>query len=188
MKNLFLIIVAMFIFSGCSYKNESLMLSNYDAQYTGELSKDKKSVFIESIKDIRVDKRSIGYVLEKDKKVHELYSTEDFAKKYKDALEVALRMAGFESSTEQSDAKLVMNINIKSVEFIHNDKSFDKNLRGVIELEVTIKRGESTVTQSFKQEASKWIKPSYRSKDIEPFFNEVFSDSVNSIVSRLTKY
>lgn len=188
MKNLYLIVITIFVFSGCSYKNESLMLSNYDAQYTGELSKDKKSVFIGSIKDIRVDKRSIGYVLENDKKAYELYSTEDFAKKYKEALEVALRMAGFESSTEQSNAKLVINVNIKSMEFIHNDKSFDKNLIGVIELEVIIKRGESTITQSFKQEASKWIKPSYSSKDIEPFLNEVFSDSINSIVSRLTRY
>ncbi|WP_415396354.1 YajG family lipoprotein [Sulfurimonas sp. CS5] len=188
MKNLFLIVATMFVFSGCSYKNESLMLSNYDAQYTGELSKDKKSVFIESIKDIRVDKRSIGYVLKNNKKAHELYSTEDFAKKYKDALEVALRIAGFENSTEQSDAKLVMNVNIKSIEFIHNDKNFDKNLKGTIELEVTIKNASSTITQNFSQVASKWIKPSYRSKDIEPFLNEVFSDSINNIVSRLTKY
>lgn len=188
MKNLFLILCAMFIFSGCSYKSESLTLSKYDAQYKGELSKDKKTVFIESIKDVRSDKRTIGYVLEGDKKAHELYSTEDFEKNYKDALEIALRMAGFENSAEQSDAKLVMNISIKNIEFIYDNKSFDKNLRGKIELEVTIVRGASTISQSFKQEASKWIKPSYNSKDIEPLLNEIFSDSVNSIVSRLTRY
>jgi len=188
MKNLFLLLATVLMFSACSYKNESLMLSQYDAQYTGELSKDKKSVFLESIKDIRADKRSVGYVLESEKKAHELYSTENFEKKYKDALEVALRMAGFENSTQQSDAKLVMNINIKNIEFIYNDKNFDKNLKGIIELEVTIKRGASTITQNFKQEASKWIKPSYSSKDIEPFLNELFSQSVNSVVSRLTRY
>ncbi|EQB35416.1 hypothetical protein M947_09035 [Sulfurimonas hongkongensis] len=188
MKNLFLLLTAMIIFGGCSYKNESLMLSQYDAQYTGELSKDKKSVFIESIEDMRVDKRSLGYVLEGDKKAHELYSTEDFTKKYKDAFEIALRMAGFENSAQQSGAELVMNINIKKIEFIYNNKNLDKNLKGVIELEVTIKKGTSTITQDFKQAASKWIAPSYSSKDIEPFLNEIFSQSVNSVVTRLTKY
>lgn len=188
MRNLFLIFVTVFVFSGCSYKNESLTLSNYNAQYTGELSKDKKSVFIESIKDVRADKRSIGYVLESGKKAHELYSTENFEKKYEDSLHIALRMAGFENSMQQSDAKLVMNVSIKSIEFIYNDKNFDKNLKGKIELDVTIKNGASTITQSFKEESSKWIKPSYSSKDIEPFLNEVFSDSINNIVSRLTRY
>jgi len=178
----------MIIFSGCSYKNESLMLLQYDAQYIGELSKDKKSVFIESIKDIRVDKKNIGYVLEGEKKAYELYSREDFAKKYEHALLLALRMAGFESSAQQSDAKLVMGISIKNIEFIYNNKIFDKNLKGIIELEVTIKRGTSTITQNFKQAASKWIAPSYSSKDIEPFLNEIFSQSVNSVVSRLTRY
>jgi len=187
MKSLLLLLATILIFSGCSYKNESLMLSQYDAQYTGELSKEKKSVFIESIRDLRVDKRSIGYVLEGEKKAHELYSTEDFSKKYNEALLVALRMAGFENAA-QHDAKLVVNISIKNIEFIYNSKNFDKNLKGVIELEVTIKRGASTITQNFKQAASKWITPSYSSKDIEPFLNEIFSQSVNSIVSRLTRY
>ncbi|MDD2449289.1 MAG: YajG family lipoprotein [Sulfurimonas sp.] len=188
MRNLLLLLATIVIFSGCSYKNESLMLSQYDAQYTGELAKDKKSVFIESIRDIRVDKRNIGYVLEGDKKSYELYSTEDFSKKYNDALLVALRMAGFQSVAKQNGAKLVVNISIKKIEFIYNNKSFDKNLKGVVELEVTIKRGASTITQNFKQAASKWIAPSYTSKDIEPFLNEIFSQSVNSIVSRLTRY
>lgn len=188
MRNLFLLLVAMVMISGCSYKNESLMLSKYDAQYTGELSKEKKSVFIESIKDMREDKRSIGYVLEGDKKAHELYSTEEFSKKYRDALGIALTMAGFDASVEQSDAKLVISIEIKKIEFIYNNKNFDKNLKGNIELEVTIKRGGTTITQNFKQAGSKWIKPSYSSKDIEPFLNEIFSQSVNSVVSRLTRY
>ena len=188
MKNIYLLLVAVFIVSGCSYKNESLMLSKYDAQYTGELSKDKKSVFIDSIKDVRVDKRSIGYVLEGDKKAHKLYSTEDFSKKYKSAFEVALRMAGFKNSLEKNDAALVVSVSIKNIEFVYDNKNFDKNLKGKIELEVRIKRGASTITQNFSEVASKWIKPSYSSKDIEPFLNEIFSQSVNRVVSRLTRY
>ncbi|MDA3908448.1 MAG: hypothetical protein PF437_05125, partial [Sulfurimonas sp.] len=63
-----------------------------------------------------------------------------------------------------------------------------KNLKGEIELEVIIKKGNETITQNFKPSASKWIGPSYRSKDLEPFFNELFSDSISNIVSRLTGY
>ena len=170
---------------GCSYKNESINLSSYNAEYTGETSKEKKSVFIELVKDVRADRKTIGYILKNGKKTRNLFSTEDFEKKYKDGLSSALRMAGFQAASD-ANADLVMSVNIKNIELIYDDKSFDKNLRGKIELEVIIKKGKETVTQNFKPSASKWISPSYSSKDLEPFLNELFSDSINDIVSRLT--
>ncbi|EDZ61252.1 hypothetical protein SMGD1_0358 [Sulfurimonas gotlandica GD1] len=187
MKNLFYMLAVVVFLGGCSYKNESINLSSYNTEYTGETSKEKKSVYIESVKDVRDDKRTIGYILKDGKKTTNLFSTEDFEKKYKDGLSSALRMAGFKASSDVN-ADLVMNINIKNIELIHNDKSFDKNLKGQIELEVIIKKGTETVTQNFKPSASKWISPSYSSKDLEPFLNELFSDSINDIVSRLTAH
>jgi uncharacterized lipoprotein len=188
MKSLFYLFAVVLLISGCSYKNEAIKLSSYNAEYAGEISKDKKTVYIESIKDARVDKHNIGYVLKNSEKSVELFSNSDFEKKYKDGLNNALRMAGFKTSLEADKALLIMNVSIKKVELVYNDKSFDKNLKGEIEIEVIIKKGDETITQNFKPSASKWIKPSYTSKDLEPFLNELFSDSINSIVSRLTRY
>ncbi|WP_373034538.1 YajG family lipoprotein [Sulfurimonas sp.] len=187
MKSILYLVAVVVFLGGCSYKNESINLSSYNAEYTGEISKEKKSVFIESVKDVRVDKRTIGYILKDGIKTINLFSTEDFAKNYKDGLSSALRIAGFKVGSG-SNADLVMSISIKNIELIHNDKTFDKNIKGEIELEVIIKKGNETITQNFKPSASKWIGPSYRSKDMEPFLNELFSDSINSIVSRLTKH
>ncbi|PHQ65092.1 MAG: hypothetical protein COB99_05990 [Sulfurimonas sp.] len=187
MKSLFYILAVVVFLGGCSYKNESINLSSYNAEYTGKTSKEKKSVFIESVKDVRVDKKTIGYILKNGEKITKLFSNENFEKKYRDGLSSALHMAGFQTG---SDAKsdLVINVNIKNIELIHDDKSFDKNLRGNIELEVIIKKENETITQNFKPSASKWISPSYSSKDLEPFLNELFSDSISDIVSRLTAH
>jgi uncharacterized lipoprotein YajG len=187
MKSLFYMLAVVVFLGGCSYKNEAINLSSYNAEYTGETSKEKKSVYIESVKDVRADKKTIGYILKNGEKTTKLFSNEDFEKKYKDGLSSALHMAGFQTG---SDAKsdLVISVNIKNIELIHDDKSFDKNLKGKIELEVIIKKGNETVTQNFKPSASKWISPSYSSKDMEPFLNELFSDSINDVVSRLTRH
>ncbi len=187
MKSLFYILAVVVFLGGCSYKNEAINLSSYNAEYTGESSKEKKSVFIASIKDVRDDKKTIGYILENSKKTTKLFSNENFEKKYRDGLSTALHMAGFQTATD-ANADLVMSVNIKNIELIHDDKSFDKNLKGKIELEVIIKKGSKTITQNFKPSASKWISPSYSSKDLEPFLNEMFSDSINGIVSRLTAH
>ncbi|WP_372999242.1 YajG family lipoprotein [Sulfurimonas sp.] len=187
MKSIFYMIAVVVFLGGCSYKNEAINLSSYNAQYLGETSKEKKSVFIESVKDVRADKKSIGYILKNGEKTTKLFSNEDFEKKYKDGLTSALHMAGFKAGSD-ANSDLVMSVNIKKIELIHEDKSFDKNLKGQIELEVIIKKGNETITQNFKPSASKWISPSYSSKDLEPFLNELFSDSINDVVSRLTKH
>jgi len=188
MKSLFYLFAVMLLVGGCSYKNEAIKLSSYNAQYTGESSKEKKSVYVESIKDARSDKHNIGYIMKNGEKVEKLFSNDDFEKKYREGLSNALHMAGFKSGTLSDNPELVININIKKIQLVHNDKSFDKNLKGEIALEVIIKKGNETVTQNFKQKASKWISPSYSSKDMEPFLNELFSDSINGIVSRLTQH
>ncbi|WP_294963227.1 YajG family lipoprotein [Sulfurimonas sp.] len=187
MKSMFYLLAVVVFLGGCSYKNEAINLSSYNAQYLGESSKEKKSVLIESVVDARVDKKTIGYILKDGKKTTKLFSNENFEKKYMDGLRSALHMAGFKSALD-AEADLVVSVNIKSIEIIHDGKSFDKNLKGMIELEVIIKKGKETITQNFKPSASKWMKPSYSSTDLEPFLNELFSDSINDVVSRLTRH
>ncbi len=82
---------------------------------------------------------------------------------------------------------MVVEIYIKDIEMIYNDKNFDTNLKGEIEIEVIVRKGADVITQNFRQKGSKWIAPSFESKDLEPFLYTLFADSIDQIVSRLTR-
>lgn len=187
MKKLFyLVVIALFI-GGCSYKNESINLESYKAQYTGPSAKEKKTVYLKFVKDTRADKRSIGYSLKNDKNVR-LYSDVNFAQKYKEGIGFALDIAGFNTDVNVDDASLVLEVYIRKIELAYSDKTFDTNLKGEIEVEVLIRKGEKVIAQNFRQKGNEWITPSFNSKDLEPFLYGLFADNINDIVSRLTNY
>ncbi|MFA6191244.1 MAG: YajG family lipoprotein [Sulfurimonas sp.] len=188
MKNLFYVVIIALLMGGCTYKNEALNLPSYKADYAGAVSADKKSVYVSVIKDMRKDKRGIGYVMDDGQKIARLYSDVNFPAKYKEGLGYALNIAGFNTDVSAENASLIMEVYIRNIEIIYSDKSFDKNLVGEIEIEVIIKRDGEVITQNFRQKGGKWIVKSYESKDLEPFLHSLFSDSINDIVSRLTRY
>ena len=173
---------------GCSYKNEAINLSSYKGEYAGEIAKNNKTVYLRNVKDMRASKRFIGHILKNGEKFQNFQSNADFATKYKEGLNYALDIAGFTVVSNAADASMTMDVFIKDISIVYNDKNFDKNLKGEIEIEVVLDRGQKVTTQSFRQRASKWIAPSYDSKDIEPFLYTLFSDSINDIASRLTRY
>lgn len=186
MKSIFYLVAIMLLVSGCSYKNEAINLESYKAQYTGPIAKEKKSVYVKVVQDIRKDKRSIGYTQNDGEKMTTLYSEVDFVKRYKKGLGYAFNIAGFD--TETKNASLVIEVNIKKIELVYNNKNFDTNLKGTLIVEVIIQKGNKTITHNFRQQASKWIKPSFKSKDLEPFLYTLFVDNINDIVSKLTEY
>ena len=188
MKNIFYILMVTLLISGCSYNNEAVGLHAYKADYAGDLSNDHKSVYIQVVRDTRLDKRTIGYFLKDGRRVDAFYSNADFARKYKEGLGYALNIAGFNNVTSPDGAALSIEVYIKNIRIIYNDKVADQNLYGEIETEVIVHRGSEVITQHFTQKDGKWIPPSYTSKDIEPFLYSLFASSVNQIVSRLTSY
>jgi len=186
MKFLSSLLVGVLFFTGCSYKNESINLQTYKTNYSGPIVKHTKSVDLLDVKDIRKDKKNIGYLLDDADKTINLYSDVDFSQKYKDGLQKALKSAGYDVSSNKVPMK--MKVYIQNIELVKKDKSFNENLSGKILITVVITKGTKTIKQNFKQEKSKWIKPIYNSQDLEPFLYELFSDSINSIVARLTNY
>ena len=188
MKNLFYLVIAALLMGGCSYKNEAMNLPSYKADYAGAVSNEKKGVYVSIVKDMRKDKRGIGHVLDDGEKIARLYSDVNFPAKYKEGLGYALNIAGFNTEVTAESADLIMEVYIRNIEIVYDKKSFDKNLVGEIEIEVAIKRGGEVITQNFRQKGGKWIVKSYESKDLEPFLYTLFSDSVNDIVTRLTRY
>lgn len=187
MKHLFFAAVALLIFSGCTYKNEALSLESYKAEYKGPITRDKKVVYLKPVKDLRAKKNIIGYVDQKSSTTINFYSNENFAEKYTEGLGYALNLAGFNTDASSSEANLVVEVYIKDIELIYNDKNFDANLNGEIEIEVVVRKGDDVITQNFRQKGSKWIAPSYNSKDLEPFLYSLFTDSIDQIVTRLTR-
>lgn len=187
-KIIFLLVGAVLFMGGCAYKNETIGLHAYKGEYSGEIAPKNKTVYLRSVKDMRTNKRVIGYIMKDGARYQSFYSDADFANKYKEGLGYALDIAGFNTVANANDASLVMDVMIKNIEIVHNDKNFDKNLKGEIEIEVVIDRGQKVTTQSFRQKASKWISPSTSSKDVEPFLYTLFADSINDIASRLTNY
>lgn len=187
MKKLLFFSLLLLLVTGCTYKNEALSLAPYATQYNGPLAKAKNTVYVRLVKDLRKDKTIIGYLRDNGKTLAPLYSNADFEARYQDGIAYALRVAGFDTDASTNVASLVVEIYIKDIELIHNDKSFDTNLKGEIEIEVIVRKGSEVITQNFRQKGSKWLKPSFESKDLEPFLYELFADSIDQIVSRLVR-
>ena len=188
MKNVFYAVLIALLLGGCSYKNESITLKSYKADYAAEVSQEKKTISLSVVKDIRTDKRTVGYIEQDGKKIVTLFSDTNAEAKYKEGLIHAMNLAGFRTNAGDNLASFDVEVYIKNIKLVYNDKSFDENLKGTIEIEVIVKRGSETIKQNFVQKAGVWISPSYSSKDLEPFLNTLFSDSINDIVSRLTRY
>jgi uncharacterized lipoprotein YajG len=185
-KTLYLLAIAL-IMGACSYKNEPIVLKPYEVSNNTAISKEKKSVFIESINDQRADTKSIGYAQEHGEKIITFFSNENFEKKYKDALLYALNISEFNTNVSKADASAVIEVNIKEIELVQIDKSFDENLKGKIIIELVLKSGNTITKHNFTQKAGEWLAPSRHSKDLEPFLSMLFSDSIDAIVAKLAE-
>ncbi|WP_345991304.1 YajG family lipoprotein [Sulfurimonas sp. HSL-1716] len=188
MKYLVYVIAIALFLGGCSYKNGAVSLKSYESDYTGTVQKNKRGIYIEALKDIRADKRDIGYAEVKGKKDVTFRSDVDFVQKYRYGLGRALAMAGFNTDVSGKDASLTIEVYIKNIKIVYEDKTFDENLKGEIDLQVIVKKDAKTTTLDFKERKGKWIAPSYDSRDIEPFLYTMFAQSINDIVSRLADY
>lgn len=182
MKILLSSIIALALLSGCSYKNEAIGLKPYQGSYKGEKLGTPKEITLVSVQDSRSDKQMIGSIMENDKKITSLFSDVDFAKRYERGLQDALKIAGF---TLGNEGKRV-SVAIEKIDLVYMDKSFDENLKGEMVIAITIQEGDVTTTQKVKQKAGKWIAPSHSSKDLEPFLHELFSNSIDEVVAKLT--
>ncbi len=189
MKNLFFLVIATFLIGGCAYKNEAVDLSSYHMQNAGVTSQNHTNIYLAPVLDARENKTSIGYVQADKKTVTQLYSYTDFASKYQEGLNNALKAAQFNVEKEATPDALHVDVKIKKIELVYNDTNkLDENLHGKIIMEVTTTRQDQIVTQTFTQEQGIWIKPSYNSKDVEPLLYKLFEGSINDIVAKLSRF
>ena len=188
MKNFIYLLVAALLIGGCTYKNEAIELPTYKGEYSGQPAKENKAVYLRSVNDLRSDKKVIGYTIVGDKKDVSFYSDADFTGRYTTGLHYALDIAGYKVVSNANDADLVLDVNIKKIEIIYDNKTFESNLKGNMEIEVVIEKDKKITRQNFRPKTSKWMAPSFDSKDVEPFLYTLFSDNINEITSNLSNY
>ncbi len=187
MKNTIYILVLALTMGACTYKNEAITLKPYEAYSNTTITKEKKNIYIQSIQDVRIDKKSIGYALENGEKKIIFFTHENFKKKYEDVLLYAFNILGFNTEINKSDASLVIDIYIKDIELIQMEKFFDKNIKGKIVVELVVRKGSTVTRYTFTQNEAKWMSPSHNSKDLEPFLSTLFAGSINSITAKLAE-
>lgn len=186
MNKLYSLVAVVVLITGCSYQNEAIELSSYKTQYMGQTAQDKNSIYLSSVSDTREDKTSIGYVEANGQVTTKLYSHVNFADRYRDALTRVLKVAKFNLANNPTDANTKIDVKIKDIQLIYNDTNkFDENLKGKIIVEVILTKADKVNELTFTQKQGTWIKPSYTSKDIEPFLDTLFTDSIDDIVSKL---
>jgi len=185
-KTLSLTLLALFM-GACSYVNEPLKLQPYEANYAAPVSKEKKSIYVRSVNDLRADKQNIGYAVEGGKRTRTFFTYENFSKKYADALKYALNISEFNTNVTPREASAIIDVNIKNISLVYLDKSFDENVKGEMAVELVLTQGSRTTKYNFTQKGGKWLKPSRNSTDLEPFLSELFSESIEAVVTKLVQ-
>jgi uncharacterized lipoprotein len=186
MKNLYSLVAAVILMSGCSYKNEAIELSSYKAHALSTTTVDRNNISFLSVTDIREDKTSIGHVEANTQVTTKLYSYVNFADRYKEGLTNVLKDAKFNLVNNPADANTKIDVKIKDIQLIYNDgDKLNENLNGKIVVEVTLTKAGKVNVLTFTQKQGMWIKPSYTSKDVEPLLNTLFTDSIDDMVSKL---
>lgn len=188
MHKFYSLVASVVMLTGCSYKNDPIELSSYKTQYLGKTTQNMNSVSLSSVTDTRENKTSIGYVEANGHVTTKLYSYVNFADRYREGLARVLKLARFNLVNNPLDSDTKIDVKIKDIQLIYNDTNkFDENLQGKIIVEVTLTKADKVNVLTFTQKQGTWIKPSYTSKDIEPFLDTLFTDSIDDIVSTLAK-
>lgn len=186
MNKLYSLVAIAVLMTGCTYKNEALELDAYKVNYVSKTIDDQNTISYLSVTDAREDKSSIGYVLVNDKVYTKLYSNVNFADRYRDGLTKVLKAGKFNLANDPADANRKIDVRIKEIKLIYNDTDkLNENLHGKIVVEVTLTKSDKVNVLTFTQKQGVWIKPSYTSKDLEPFLNRLYTDSIDDIVSKL---
>ena len=174
------------ILSGCAYKDSSLLIQPYKADFIHITQKPEK-IYIKNIIDER-ENRGIIAIITDSQGDNYGYETSDtnFIKWYEDALKKALELNGYEIVNSSCKADETIELRIEKILSTFDRSNLTKaNLFGDIKLSLTIEKGTQTITK----EISEHIK-SYTPiiADKEDFINQIeilLNDSIKMIVKGL---
>lgn len=178
--------LAAIIFSGCSFKGESITFSEPYSIYIGEKAFSK--AYLAGAKDERSDKGTVGIIKNKNGEVQTLITTtQDLTPWFSVAFEREMRAAGFAplSSKDNADFSYQMSVTTLKAEYVTGEFT-GKNLRLLMGISVEITDKNRTITKKYKYDEEKWIKPTFSAetikKELEPFMRESVAATVKNLV------
>ncbi len=188
MKTILSLVIALLLLQGCAYKNEPVALSAYVGKYKGDVLTTGQKLYIQSVKDLRVEPKFLGHKIKNGNKADPFMSEIDFKNRYAKDLSLVLKAAGFKVVSENQEGSWIVDVMLKNLELEYNNKSMQTNLIGRMEIGVVLKRGDKVTNLTFKPEASKWKGSLSSSKEIEPFLYDLFEQSLHEIAHKLAQY
>ena len=178
MKNILLILLAAFVFIGCTQKLETsvhpyLTLNQNETQ-------DIKVNFL-GVNDQR-DTKIVSRTLDGFKVENEYPLNIDVKKWYTQALIKEFKNADMITANEKPDIKLL--VNIKKISAVYTNDNFDtKNLKANIRLELVIKIGDEIITSNIQNKQTLYKTIVFDAESFEPIVNEIMKDSVSKTVA-----
>ena len=184
---LILTLIGMFLFSGCSYKNSSIIVEPYKVNFLS-LKNTHKSIYLNSFKDNRTNKNIVALITNDNGDNLGYATTEvDFKAWYKNALEKALNANGFSITKNPNNANIKINLTLNRLLVTFNKSKLTKeNLTGTISLKLVIKRANDTITKTISENISKYNGLTVSNETFQKQIQILLNDSIKLIVKNLT--
>ena len=184
---LILTLIGMFLFSGCSYKNSSIIVEPYKVNFLS-LKNTHKSIYLNSFKDNRTNKNIVALITNDNGDNLGYATTEvDFKAWYKNALEKALNANGFSITKNPNNANIKINLTLNRLLVTFNKSKLTKeNLTGTISLQLVIKRANDTITKTISENISKYNGLTVSNETFQKQIQILLNDSIKLIIKNLT--
>ncbi len=179
--------IGIFLLSGCSYKSSSIDIKPYQVSFLS-FKNTHKSVYINSFKDERTNKKIVAVVTNNDgDNLGYTTSNVNFGVWYKNALKKALNANGFIMVTNPKNATFKINLVLNKL-FVTFNKSelIKENLTGTISLQLIIKKGNETITKTISENISKYNGLTVSNETFQKQIEALLNDSIKLIIKNLS--
>jgi hypothetical protein len=182
MKNILTLIVAAFVFIGCTSKVET-DVKPYITLYQND--KQEMKIDFLGVNDKRTTK--ITSTILNDNEIYKEYPlSADVKNWYTEAFKREFKNADMLAKEQTSNITVL--INIKNIDATYKKYSLDtKNMQANVKIELIITKDEVTITSEIQSNQSKYIPMILDAEGFESIINESMRDSVSKTVEILIK-
>ena len=182
---------ALLFLTGCTYKQTPLSFSPYmPKQGQIVIGKSVQKVYLKSVIDMRT-KDSIVAIATNDRG-EKLGTASAMTRIYSwlfDAATKGLQIRGVEVVDHPVKGVPVVNMALMELFATYNGALLEgKNMKAVMDVQVSIIDGDKTVTKNVSQRQSKWSGPIYSSDAFEPFLQTLMEDIAARLVENIITY
>lgn len=180
-------LVFVVLISGCAVKNTNMEFSKPYSIYMGERAYAK--VFLSGVGYGGTDSKIVGSIINSAGGIEGYLTTStDMKNWFGEAFEKEVRAAGFTPLSDEKNGDFSIFVNVQNLDMQYlKSELTGKNLLMKLSIELTIKKGGTTVTKKYGYNESKWIKPTFNALELtdvyEPFLRESVAATVKDLVA-----